>query len=406
MSLWKFGLRLSALAALALVVFSPLRAEETEDDKKDKGIADLTASHVQIGSIDVCSADKTLGLNAFCLDSSGNILAAVGKSTNAYGRKEKDEKLESGVRVFSVAGEMIDYWPLDFSPQAIGYGKDDFIYVGGEGKLAKLDRSGKVVASADAPNLANREEMVEQIRSQLEASQKQMVKTYTQMVERLQKQVDELADQDDDELEDSEKKLLKRNNQLLKNYKQILKSQQDRKIDERTIESMISSKSRISSISHNGENVFVACAATKGYGFDVWKLDGSLENGENVVQGLSGCCGQMDVQATDKGIYVAENSRHRVVHYDLEGKKLQTFGKRDAKGENGFGSCCNPMNLCFDGKANVITAESGTGRILQFDSEGGSDWPDWLSQDHWRLQKCSCARHSGSGQSLLAGSDW
>ena len=357
--------------ALALLLASAGVAKANEDEKDDAKISDFESTHVQIGSIDICSADGTLGLNAFCLDSSGNILAAVGKSTNAYGPQEEDEKLEAGVRVFNPAGEMLDYWPLTFTPQAIGYGDDEFVYVGGEGKLAKLDRSGKVLSVVDAPNLANREAMMEAARQQLVRSQEQAVKTYQQMIERLEERNAPLeAKSNDGELTEGESRRLDQNRKLIARYESVLEAQQAREVDESTIEAMIKSKSRISSISHAGENVFVACAASEGYGFEVWKMDSDFKNGKSIVQGLRGCCGQMDVQVNGQGLFVAENAGHRVVRYDLDGKEVGTFGKRDAKGTDGFGSCCNPMNLCFDGQDHVLTAESGTGRILKFDAEG------------------------------------
>ena len=94
-----------------------------------------------------------------------------------------------------------------------------------------------------------------------------------------------------------------------------------------------------------------------------------LENAEQIVTGLRGCCGQMDVQAGPNGVYVAENSRDRVCRYDREGEMLTHWGKSARKGLVGFGSCCNPMNVCFGPKGTVLTAESTTGHIKQFDAE-------------------------------------
>jgi len=67
---------------------------------------------------------------------------------------------------------------------------------------------------------------------------------------------------------------------------------------------------------------------------------------------------------------VAENSRHRVVHYDVDGKELRTWGKGDRKGLEGFTSCCNPMNVCFNKNGEVFTAESSSGRIKRFSPKG------------------------------------
>jgi len=368
------SLRWMCCLGLIGIVGSVASADDKKSEKDDKEPKkEFVATHIQVGKIDICSADKTLGLNAFCLDSSGNILAAVGKSTNAYGRKEKDEKLEAGIRVFNSSGEMTNYWPLEFSPQAIGYGDDDFIYVGGEGKIAKLNREGKVQKVMDAPNLGNREEMVASLKKQQIENQKRLVKTYTTMIERLEKQVaslEEIEADDEKEMTKVQKNRLKQNRQMVKTYKNLVETQSKAEVSDAMIQSMIERKSKISSISATDGSVYVACAATEGYGFEVWRTTKEFEKPEKLIKGLSGCCGQMDVQVRQDGIFVAENSRHRVVHYDLKGKQVKTFGKRDAKGENGFGSCCNPMNVCFCKGKDILTAESGTGRIMKFNAEG------------------------------------
>jgi hypothetical protein len=133
---------------------------------------------------------------------------------------------------------------------------------------------------------------------------------------------------------------------------------------------MTDRKARIASISTDGSFIYVAVPALVGYGFEVWKMDGEFESGEKIVSGLRGCCSQMDVQACQNGIFVAENSRHRVVHYDRDGKEVTAWGQRDRKGVDGFTSCCNPMNVAFGPTGDVYTAESTTGRIKRFTPEG------------------------------------
>jgi sugar lactone lactonase YvrE len=76
------------------------------------------------------------------------------------------------------------------------------------------------------------------------------------------------------------------------------------------------------------------------------------------------------LQVAGDEVYVAENSRHRVVRYDSEGKKLTAFGKRDREGlGEGFGGCCNPMNLCFTSEGNLLVSESN-GIVKRFTPDG------------------------------------
>jgi sugar lactone lactonase YvrE len=78
----------------------------------------------------------------------------------------------------------------------------------------------------------------------------------------------------------------------------------------------------------------------------------------------------MDIQARDGKIYAAENARKRVICYDRDGKQLASWGKNERGGPEGFGSCCNPMNLRIGSDGNVYTSESNVGRIKRFTPEG------------------------------------
>ena len=451
------------LLLLAGALFTANASAETDKNKDKDKDKDFVASHVQVATIDVCGDDKSLGFNAFCLDSSGNLLCAVGQSVAVYGRtKNNQPKLKQGIRVFDPSGEQTAFWPLDFSPQAIGYGPDHHIYVGGEGKIAQLNRNGEVVKVTDAPNLSNKAELIKNLKKQHEARVKQTAKSYKMSISRTQSQIkaerariekmqespeafveamkkvskseiatvdariksyqrtldryrelaakvkDEnakksyagvvdsmkrqiaalnkrkasLSATDTDELSDEEfqKRLkvelrraenkVKSYERTLKTYQQYVKNNANPILSDVQIENMLRQKSKISSISATDTYVYIVCQASEGYGFDVWQTKPNLTEPKKLVKGLRGCCGQMDVQACKNGLFVAENTRHRVVKYGLDGKQVSTFGKRDAKGEKGFGSCCNPMNVCFAQNNTVLTAESGTGRIMQFNEKG------------------------------------
>ena len=143
----------------------------------------------------------------------------------------------------------------------------------------------------------------------------------------------------------------------------------DAQIDEQVKASMVY-KLKAASISATKDDVFLATPTAAGYGFAIWRMDNKLESPSKIVDGLSGCCGQMDVKANDKGVFVAENSRHRVVRYDRDGKQQGAWGASARTGLEGFGSCCNPMNVAFGPKDVVYTAEDDTGRIKRDPPEG------------------------------------
>ncbi len=139
---------------------------------------------------------------------------------------------------------------------------------------------------------------------------------------------------------------------------------------EKRVMASIRSSMAVASISEADGQVFMATREAAGYGFCVWKMTPEFTGGEVITKGLSGCCGQMDVQACKNGVYVAENSRHRVYHVSSTGQELGEWGEGAREGLEGFGSCCNPMNVAFGPEQSVYTAESGTGRIKRYSPEG------------------------------------
>ena len=67
----------------------------------------------------------------------------------------------------------------------------------------------------------------------------------------------------------------------------------------------------------------------------------------------------MDIQASQGELWVAHNGRHKVEHYDREGKKLSSFGKKDRVNAKCFGGCCEPKNLRMAHNGELFASESG-----------------------------------------------
>jgi hypothetical protein len=128
-------------------------------------------------------------------------------------------------------------------------------------------------------------------------------------------------------------------------------------------------KLKITAIAVSARDVFVAAAARKGTGYELWRLTPALDTGEVVLEGLRGCCGQCDVQVSGNELVVADNTRHRVARYDRDGKLLGAFGQSSRDGGEGFGGCCNPMNTRVDAEGHIYTAES-EGIIKCFAADG------------------------------------
>jgi len=357
------GLQLLILPALMFAAEQPADIDEK-------------ASHTQARVIDISQGDEDqMKVNAFCLNKNGEILAACGLGPGE-------------IRVLDDQGKLLRSWKMDVKPEAINVASDGSILAGGEGKLFKYSADGKVLIEVDAPHAeslrknteALREEAIVYLNRSKNRGSAATLKLQVSSYERMLKQIEEK-----EELTEQDEQLLKLLPNLLETRKEMLAAaekaekanadeEEDKGPDEEAIaaqvDRMMKTKMRIASISTDGKSVFVATRALKGYGFAIWKMNPSMAAGEEIVTGLSGCCGQMDVQACENGLYVAENSRKRVVCYDANGEELRKWGKADRTGLDGFTSCCNPMNVCFNKNGDVFTAESNTGRIKRFSADG------------------------------------
>ncbi|MCA9050617.1 MAG: hypothetical protein KDA89_17890 [Planctomycetaceae bacterium] len=306
-------------------------------------------------------------INAFCLNASGQIVAACGQDS---GR----------IRIVDDNGTVVRSWKVAVRPESVSVAGDGTILVGGEGRLFRFDNRGKILCEAESPHMnalkINRESLRKEAVRQLTAATGNLSLRITSY-ERMLKMLEDKGSKAD--LNSSEKQVLEMLPALITQYKSMQKKQEEpgeenKGPSEDEIEAatkrLVQSKTKISSISAGDDFVYVATRAVEGYGYAVWKLGKDFTGGEIVLDGLSGCCGQMDVQACAAGLFVAENGRHRVVKYDHAGKGLCQWGKRDRTGIDGFTSCCNPMNVCFNSTGEVFTAESNTGRIKRFSSDG------------------------------------
>ncbi len=366
------------IAGLVLVLLSPtIQAAEEQTN------IDEEATHAQTRTIDIHQGKEDAHrVNAFCLNPKGEILAACG---NGPGE----------IRVLNEQGELLNSWPISVKPEAINSTADGTILAGGEGKLFHFSADGKLLIEVDAPHaesLRNNTETIrkeaiayiEQLKNQNSGGNLKMrIASYERMIEQLEKkgETEELSEQENQILKALPNALEVTKTQLAEQEEQESKKEQngEEKVEDKgpseeaiaaQVDSMIKDKMRIASISTDGESIYVATRALTGYGFAIWKMNQSMAEGVEIVTGLSGCCGQMDVQACKNGLYVAENSRKRVVCYDSAGKELKQWGKSDRTGIDGFTSCCNPMNVCFNKAGDVFTAESNTGRIKRFSADG------------------------------------
>ena len=354
-----WGLFLTALIAF------PVWAQEPEEPID----IDQQATHEQTRLIEI---PKDTPVNAFCLDAKGQILAACGIGPGQ-------------IMVLDANGEKISSWDVSIKPEAINTAADGSVLVAGHGKMLRFSPEGKLLKEADAPHTAALAEHEDELRKQAEeqvnrppVSLESIISSYKGMITQLEEK------QKTEDLNEQEVRLLQILPENIKRFEEQQKAQDEAKAKagegkdkpdnsaeiEKVLQSLKVRKLRVASISTDGKNVYLATPSAVGYTFDVWQTNTDFAEPKLVVKELRGCCGQMDVQACASGIYVAENARHRVACFEPSGEMLTSWGKRDRTGADGFTSCCNPMNVCFDKAGDVYTAESNTGRIKRFAADG------------------------------------
>ena len=318
-------------------------------------------THEQIAVIEVGSKILPgMRINTFCMNKSGNLLAAC-------------EAGPGEIRVFNPDGKLLGTWKVPIAPDAINVDQDGTIYVAGSGKLLKLDSHGEILMTKEAPHAKAVKEGSAKLREQVVQQMKSRSAVVVDMVPRLEKMIQGIKDKSKTLSLQDQKRILSYE-RIMEQYKKMAKPAKTKEPTEEVIDAQVAAMSKrklkVSSLSANENEIFIACSAVAGYGYEVWRTDKNFENGSIIVKGLRGCCGQMDVQCNQQGIFVAENSRHRVNHYDRAGKLIKYWGKRDRNGVEGFGSCCNPMNVAVGKAGEVYTAESNLGYIKRYSADG------------------------------------
>jgi sugar lactone lactonase YvrE len=378
----------------------------------EPAVPNIPSTHRQTGTIQVVPTPDPEGrsLVSFCLLSDGLILAAV-------------EGPSSELRALHPDGSLVRSILVPIRPEAVNVGPEQTILVAGEGQVLVLDAAGEILRQAHAPHVSKIRDNRDAIRKEVESQMRESATMMSAQVQAFEKQakqlvVQKLSAEEADELRvlqaqversnavpesqrsPRERRAMDHRRQLVESLEEsaewklndaereqlaALKDQAKMFADyvaqnggdqiteeklEEMVEATIKSKCAVASISTDGAAIYLATGAERGYGFDVWRVGLDLEGGERVLKGLRGCCGQMDVQAREDGIYVAENARHRVSHYDRDGNSVKHWGKASPEDVAEFGDCCNPMNVAFGADGSVYTAESNSGRIKKYSVDG------------------------------------
>lgn len=362
--------------ALSFVLGTALSVHGVYAGEGDTAKAEFTSTHKQARIIKPLHNGKPITLHTYCLDKDGNILACVGGDnvefvTNADGTQEsKTIAAPKLVQVYSPDGELVKEIELTFAPTAINLTADGTIFVAGHGKIAKISTEGKVLSTADSPHIGDMATFKERV----EAGARKQVEEFTQQfrdqIKRIDERIAKLKEKPEAELTEKDRKRLETFEEQKALYEDQLKSQESIYKDMFSGDQMLNSKLGITALAVTSRDIFVCCNAIEGYGYEVWRMNHEFSEPKKVVADLGGCCGQCDIQATEEHLILAENTKFKVGLLDRDGNRVFDFGKGDRKAVDGFGSCCNPMNVRCCDNGDILTAESSIGTIKRFSAKG------------------------------------
>lgn len=323
------------------------------------------ATHKQVQKIVPMRDGLPVALNTFTLNSDGQILACVSDSRTTPTGGPKAET-NSWLQVYSPEGELVRETPLPFNATAVNEAPSGIVFLAGDGQVGKVDAKGNLLTTADAPHLGDRDAL----RKKAEKDAKEQMETVTSMfrtqLELVETMITKLKEKE--ELSDRDKKRLSSLEAQQKMYSDQQEGVRESYAEYFSVDAMMANAMRITSLAVNSNDVFLCCRT--GMGYDVWRMDHDFSSPTAVVSGLSGCCGQCDIQADDQNLVLAENTKFKVSLLDREGKRQTSFGHRAGEANDGFGSCCNPMNVRCCSNGDILTAESSIGLIKRFNKEG------------------------------------
>ena len=243
-----------------------------------------------------------LAISTFCLDLENNLLVCSGGNvkptgvlsalTSMLGSSEQPGR----VTRFSPEFEHVASCELDFIPTAINVAPDGTIFVAGNGHVAKLSDELKLLKSVEYPHIENLKEhkkkRLKEIQAELEA-QAQAAADYKKSAAAKIKELEVIPESERSAAQRAQlsaaKQLLEVHSGLLSNAESVMES------TGMTAAMMLNMESSMPSIAVTDRDVFLACTSSLRY--DIWRFDHEFGQPTKVVSKVSGCCGQLDIQA-------------------------------------------------------------------------------------------------------------
>lgn len=319
----------------------------------------------------IAVADEHGGILGFVPDGAGGLVVLSGQNLRYGGYRGQQAGGPPPDRLVWMNATGIEQRAVELpeNPRGLNRAEDGTVYVVGNATVTWYDATGKLLGQREAPHFRLPEE-------EHEAFTEEAVERRDLSITRQENSLKSLAETlaaIESKLEEDRTPVEKaRLNSLQQQVKSQRKAIERRRAmtPQQLFDEAVSNAKQLYRVAVSQQHVFLVGRETFGYGYAVWRCDRECQQPEKVLSGLSGCCGQMDVQVIGDQLAVAENSRHRVVLVNFDGEKTSTFGQRDRSGTAaGFSGCCNPMNTCQTSDGGLLTSESN-GSVKKFATDG------------------------------------
>ncbi len=318
-------------------------------------------THRQIRIITPKVDGQSVRLYTIATTPDGNIVAGV--EAGSSGR----------VLLINSEGETLRQWSLELIPTGIAVSPDGTIYAGGSGRIAQLGADGSVVKVIDSPHVGDVEELKKKTAESIRRSREQMSASFGRQIELLKERVAKIEEKDEEDRSKLEQAQWKAFTTQLETLEKLSAPEaEDGGAADSHLSAAVLRTMNVTSMAASDEDLFICATDPSQGGYSVWRIDRDLDSdsSEVIMDGLRGCCGQMDIQCCNGQLVVSENTRFKIGIYDRHGRAQQSFGRRDRTSREGFGSCCNPMNSLPMADGTILTAESSIGHIKRFDADG------------------------------------
>ena len=344
---------------------NPEAASKTENNPT------LESTHIQTGKFTPQIDGQNAELSFFRVHE-GQLIAGVSPISSDEVQDENAGTVRGYIQFYNLDLDLVKQFQLPFAPTALDIDQSGNLFVGGVGKAVKLSRQGEIIAGCQSPNMmgVDLEQLKRDRRQVLLAQRKELQDIWQGYVDGMKEQISEIK-----EGIDAGKALSEDDSRKLKTLESRRDSflnaiEEANVITDAEVQTSIEQATRITAMTITPRDLFLVTNARAGSSYEVYRFDHNFEQPQRVLQGLRGCCRQLDIHAVGDNFAVAENTKFNIAVYDRDGEELNRFGEHVRVQKQGFSSCCNPMNVLCCENGDYLTAESGVGKIKRFNARG------------------------------------